>query len=94
MTHVVQSAIPTVVEKEPLPIAVLDPYAIMNIDNLIDWTRSQLNKAMNDFDNWLVQNPDGVTTDNITFRARRQEIKLLKHQNAPGCEILTVIVYH
>lgn len=51
-----------------------------SVDNstLIAELKEALRQKLRDFDRWLTENPQANPADDLTFRARRHEIKLLR----------------
>jgi hypothetical protein len=50
----------------------------LTIDDAFQKTTKELNEAMILFDKWLSQTPGGPTSDFVTFRSMKQNIKLLR----------------
>lgn len=49
-----------------------------NTDDMIAEVRETIRQKMVDFDRWLTENPQAVQDQDMTFRARKHELKLLK----------------
>lgn len=58
--------------------SVIDPYASLDINDLIAKTQYNYNEKMIDYERWLIANPQVIPNQDLTFRVRRHELKMLK----------------
>lgn len=57
---------------------IIDPLAYLDIDKLIDDIQTTMNEKLVAYNQWLVENPQAIPQDDLTFQARRHELKMLR----------------